>query len=161
MNGERMDNSDLFKYNDKYFGEVWASEHLMKLIPTLHKPNTTEYDLEYGDEKIEAKASRVRNRDKIDEYHNYAPMRYGEEGTWRVSFNRIKGYADTFIFILVWLDKIKYFLMTKDEVFNFVHRTARQGRGSPDEFLISISNTTYKDLEPYEVSVSELRDIYR
>lgn len=156
-----MNNEDLFKYNDKYFGEVWSSEHLMKNIPTLKKPDTTKYDLIYGDEKIETKAARIRNHDKIDEFHNYTPMKYNEKGTWRISFNRIKNYADTFIFILVWLDKTKYYILTKDEVFNFVHRTDRQGRGSPDEFLIPISNTTLKDLEPYETTIEELREIYR
>ena len=157
-----MDNEDLFRYNDKYFGEVWASEHLMNLIPAFKKPDTSKYDLIYGGkEKIEAKAARIRNHGEMDKYHNYKPMAYGEEGTWRISFNRIKGYADTFIFMLVWLDKVKYYVLTKKEVFNFSHRTERQGRGSPDEFLISISNTTYKDLEPYEVSASELKEYYR
>lgn len=156
-----MNNEDLYRYNDKYFGEVWASEHLIHNIPSLRKPDTTEYDLEYGDEKIEAKATRVRNKDVIDEYHNAVPMKFGEKGHWQISFNRIKGYADTFIFIVVWLDTIKYFRLSKDDVFNFPHRTVRQGRGSPEEFLIVVTNTTYKDLEPYEVTMSELRSIYR
>lgn len=156
-----MNNEDLFRYNNKYFGEIWVSEYLMEKLPALKKPNTTKYDLIYNERKIETKAARVRNHDKIDEYHNYKPMKFDEEGLWMISFNRIKGYADTFIFIVIWLDKIKYFILSKDEVFNFVHRTEKQGRGSPGEFLIQISNTTFKDLEPYEISLSELRNIYK
>ena len=165
-----MNNLDLYKYNSKYFGEIWSKEYVMSRIPQLKDPHDydmkydNQYDLIYPKEmiKVEVKATRLTSLNKRDDFFNPLPLSSDSDETFYGTFNRIKTrYADMFILMVVWKDDMKFYLLNRKEISTFPHRTESQGRGSPDEFKISITNNTINDLEKYRITLVDINKLFK
>lgn len=115
------------------FGDTWALGHLMQIEPGFKRPNKQsdanckgEYDLYYiwSDNnnkqhyiKIEVKASRATDREKNDESLYIKALASDSKKTFLMNFQQLKPKCcDVFIWIAVYRDKIKYWVINSNEV---------------------------------------------
>ena len=145
------------------FGETWAQHHLNEVIPELEHPTTQkdpnysgEYDFWYDGIKIEVKASRAVARKSGDTLIMKALSTTSRKG-FDMNFQQIKPKCcDVFVWIGVWRDAIKYWVLSSDEVANNKYFSNKQHRGNMGEGQLWIKNTNINDFTKYEVKVSEI-----
>lgn len=145
------------------FGETWAQRHLNEIIPELERPTkqkdphySGEYDFWYNGIKIEVKASRAVIRKSGDTLIMKALSTTSSKG-FDMNFQQIKpNCCDVFVWIGVWRDSIKYWVLSNDEVENNRYFSKGQHRGNAGEGQLWIKNTNIKDFTQYEVGVSEI-----
>lgn len=105
------------------FGETWAQHHLNEIVPELQRSNkeldqtySGEYDFWYEGIKIEVKASRAVER-KSGEPLIIKALSSNSTLGFDMNFQQIKpNCCDVFVFIGVWIDVIKYWVLSSDEV---------------------------------------------
>ena len=145
------------------FGETWAQRHLNEIIPELERPTkqkdpsySGEYDFWYNGIKIEVKASRAVIRKSGDTLIMKA-LSTTSCKSFDMNFQQIKpNCCDVFVWIGVWRDSIKYWVLSNDEVENNRYFSKGQHRGNAGEGQLWIKNTNIKDFTQYEVGVSEI-----
>lgn len=145
------------------FGETWAQRHLNEIIPELERPTTQkdsnysgEYDFWYNGVKIEVKASRAVARRSGDTLIMKALSTNSSKG-FDMNFQQIKpNCCDVFVWIGVWRDAIKYWVLSNDEVKENKYFSKGQHRGNTGEGQLWVKNTNIKDFVQYEVGVSEI-----
>lgn len=145
------------------FGETWAQRHLNEIIPELERPTTQldpnysgEYDFWYQDIKIEVKASRAVARRSGDTLIMKALSTTSGKG-FDMNFQQIKpNCCDVFVWIGVWRDAIKYWVLSSDEVANNRYFSSGQHRGNTGEGQLWVKNTNIADFVQYEVGVSDI-----
>lgn len=145
------------------FGETWAQRHLNEIIPELERPTTQkdpnysgEYDFWYDGIKIEVKASRAVARGSGDTLIMKALSTTSNKG-FDMNFQQIKPKCcDVFVWIGVWRDTIKYWVLSNDEVANNKYFSNKQHRGNMGEGQLWVKNTNINDFQQYEVKVSEI-----
>ncbi|MBR5821357.1 MAG: hypothetical protein IKY51_00730 [Alistipes sp.] len=145
------------------FGETWAQRHLNEIIPELERPTTQldpnysgEYDFWYQDIKIEVKASRAVARRSGDTLIMKALSTTSDKG-FDMNFQQIKpNCCDVFVWIGVWRDAIKYWVLSSDEVANNKYFSNGQHRGNTGEGQLWVKNTNIADFVQYEVGVSDI-----
>lgn len=145
------------------FGETWAQRHLNEIIPDLERPTkqndphySGEYDFWFNGIKIEVKASRAVIRKSGDTLIMKALSTTSSKG-FDMNFQQIKpNCCDVFVWIGVWRDSIKYWVLSNDEVKNNRYFSKGQHRGNAGEGQLWIKNTNIKDFTQYEVVVSEI-----
>lgn len=107
------------------FGETWAQQHLNEIVPELKRPSTKldpeysgQYDFWYDGIRIEVKASRAVKR-KSGESLILKALSSDSSYGFDMNFQQIKPYCcDVFVWIAVWRDKIRYWVLSNDEVKN-------------------------------------------
>lgn len=145
------------------FGETWAERHLNEVVPELCRPSTNfdpnysgEYDFWYDGIKIEVKASRAVRRKSGDALIIKAlssDSRYGFD----MNFQQIKpACCDVFVWIGVWRDIIRYWVLSSDEVKNNRYYSVGQHRGNIGEGQLWIKETNINDFKIYEVGVRDI-----
>ena len=105
------------------FGETWAQRHLNEVVPELKRPSTAydpeysgQYDFWYDGIRIEVKASRAVKRKSGDALSLKALSSDSKQG-FDMNFQQIKpGCCDVFVWIAVWRDVIRYWVLSSDEV---------------------------------------------
>lgn len=105
------------------FGETWAQRHLNEVVPELKVPSTAydptysgEYDFWYEGIKIEVKASRAVKKKSGDSLIMKALSSDSKE-KFDMNFQQIKPKCcDVFVWIAVWRDRIRYWVLSSDEV---------------------------------------------
>lgn len=145
------------------FGEQWAQRHLNEVVPELEKPSkdydatySGEYDFWYNGIKIEVKASRAVKRDSHETLVLKALSSESEEG-FDMNFQQIKpSCCDVFVWIAVWRDKIKYWVLSSDEVVKNKYYSTGQHRGNTGEGQLWIKESNIADFRDYEVNVRDL-----
>lgn len=145
------------------FGETWAQRHLNEIIPELERPTTQkdpnysgEYDFWYDGIKIEVKASRAVIRRSGDTLIMKALSTTSTKG-FDMNFQQIKpNCCDVFVWIGVWRDAIKYWVLSNDEVVNNKYFSKGQHRGNTGEGQLWVKNTNIEDFAQYEVRVPEI-----
>ncbi|MCI5601455.1 MAG: hypothetical protein SOZ02_10175 [Hallerella porci] len=74
-----------------------------------------------------------------------------------MNFQQIKpSCCDVFVWIGVWTDKIRYWVLSNDEVQNHKYYSKGQHRGNNGEGQLWITEKNVKEFEPYEVSVRDI-----
>lgn len=106
------------------FGETWAQGHLKELVPELEKP-TKKVDKDYqgqydflldGRIRIEVKASRAVDASADEPLYVKALASDSESPFW-MNFQQIKpGCCDVFIWVAVWRDVIRYWVLASNEL---------------------------------------------
>ena len=143
------------------FGEQWAQGHLKELVPELIKPTkkldkkySGEYDFLYKSTekriiKIEVKASRA-----VD-FNSQEPL-YVKALSWQskkpfdMNFQQIKPKCcDVFIWIGVWRDVIKYWVLSSKEVKNNKYYSKGQHRGNIGEGQLHLKHDNIKEFQRY------------
>lgn len=127
------------------FGESWAQGHLKELVPALRKPTkrmdpaySGQYDLLLDDIRIEVKASRAVDADLDEPLYVKALASTSRKNFW-MNFQQVKpGCCDLFVWIAVWRDVIRYWVLASHEVETHPHYSPGQHRGNVGEGQIHI-----------------------
>lgn len=145
------------------FGETWAQRHLNEVVPEFKMPSTTydknysgEYDFWYEGIKIEVKASRAVKRKSGDSLIMRALSSDSSAG-FDMNFQQIKpACCDVFVWIAVWRDKIRYWVLSSDEVAQNKYYSIGQHRGNVGEGQLWLKDTNIEEFNEYEVGVRDI-----
>jgi hypothetical protein len=171
----------LFEMAPRTFGDTWGLSHLMSIEPLLKRPNkkidptyNQEYDLYLshptGIIKIEVKASRAQNKDKVDEPMMVKAFSSKSKGSFLMNFQQLKpSCCDVFVWIVAYRDSIKYWVLKNSVIQNHQdflpqHRnetTAKRGKeyNKSDiyEGQIMITNKNINSINQYKVDSVKIR----
>lgn len=145
------------------FGETWAQRHLNEIVPELEHPSTLrdplysgQYDFWYDGIRIEVKASRAVDRRSGDTLIMKALSSNSEKG-FDMNFQQIKpGCCDVFVWIGVWRDMIRYWVLSSDEVKDDKYFSSGQHRGNVGEGQLWVKDTNIEHFKQYEAKVPEI-----
>ena len=145
------------------FGETWAQRHLNELVPELEHPTVQkdpeykgQYDFWYNGIRIEVKASRAVDRRSGDTLIMKALSSNSKKG-FDMNFQQIKpDCCDVFVWIGVWRDVIRYWVLSSDEVKNNSYFSSKQHRGNVGEGQLWIKESNIDSFKQYQVKVPDL-----
>ena len=149
------------------FGESWAQGHIKALVPDLQKPSR-KLDANYSGQydfllnfsqtliKIEVKASRAVDANSREPLYVKA-LSSTSGKPFNMNFQQIKPrYCDVFIWVAVWRDKIRYWVLASKEVENHRYYSVGQHRGNVGEGQLHITQDNIADFAKYEVRSDKL-----
>ena len=151
------------------FGITWAQSHIHSIIPKMKKPTKkeypkfdNEYDFLYNYKevciKIEVKASRAVDA-KSDEPLVTKALAWKSKKPFDMNFQQIKpAHCDVFIWVAVWRDVIKYWVLSSNEVKKNKYYSAGQHRGNTGEGQLHLNNKNIKDFKIYEIKPNKLEE---
>jgi hypothetical protein len=155
------------------FGETWAQGHLKELVPELEKPSkkkdpsySGQYDFYLDNEiSIEVKASRVVDFDLQAPLYVKALASVSER-PFDMNFQQIKpGCCDVFVWVGVWRDKIRYWVLSAKEVESNRYYSKGQHRGNVGEGQLHLRHDNISEFSQYETIgrdlLASIRDAYR
>lgn len=145
------------------FGETWAQRHLNEVVPELQRPSTSydpgysgQYDFWYNGIRIEVKASRAVRRKSGGPLIIKALSSDSKYG-FDMNFQQIKpACCDVFVWIAVWRDVIRYWVLSSDDVKNNRYYSSGQHRGNVGEGQLWLKDTNIDDFNEYEVGVRDI-----
>lgn len=152
------------------FGESWAQRHLNEIVPELERPTNkldphyngqydfwlTDKNCKKGGIRIEVKASRAVKRKSGDSLIIKALSSDSVEG-FDMNFQQIKpACCDAFVWIAVWRDKIRYFVLSSDEVVSNKYYSTGQHRGNVGEGQLWLKESNIAEFQCYEVCVRDI-----
>jgi len=140
------------------FGETWAQGQLKSLVPELQKPSkkidpeySGQYDFFLEGIRIEVKASRAVDADSDEPLYVKALASDSEKNFW-MNFQQIKpDCCDVFVWVAVWRDVIRYWVLSAYEVETNPYYSKGQHRGNTGEGQLHIRNDNILDFNKYEV----------
>lgn len=155
----------LFEMAPRTFGETWGQQHLNELVPELDIPSkkldqqySGQYDFWYDGISIEVKASRVVKRKSGGSLLEKALLSDSFEG-FDMNFQQLKpGCADVFVFIAVWKNAIRYWVLSSDDIKTNKYFSKGQHRGNVGEGQLWITDKNINDFDEYE---SKPRDLLK
>lgn len=152
------------------FGELWAQGHLKELVPDLVKstkkidPNYSgQYDfiLFLDKEKfltIEVKASRAVDFDSQEPLYIKA-LSQDDDRPFDMNFQQIKPKCcDVFVWIGVWRDVIRYWVLSSNEVSSSKYYSGGQHRGNVGEGQLHLNRENLKDFAGYKIQSDQLKE---
>ena len=150
------------------FGESWAQGHLKGLIPALRKPSRAidqeysgQYDFYLDGIRTEVKASRAVDADENEPLYVRALSSDSTKGFW-MNFQQLKPYCcDVFVWIAVWRDVIRYWVLSSTEVETNPLYSSGQHRGNIGEGQLHVRDDNILDLARYEIQSNELEAAIR
>ena len=145
------------------FGESWAQRHLNEIVPELERPTNKldphyngQYDFWCNGIRIEVKASRAVRRKSGDSLIIKALSSDSVEG-FDMNFQQIKpACCDVFVWIAVWRDKIRYFVLSSEEVVSNKYYSIGQHRGNVGEGQLWLKESNIAEFQCYEVCVRDI-----
>ena len=145
------------------FGETWAQRHLNEVVPELQRPSTSydpgysgQYDFWYNGIRIEVKASMAVRRKSGGSLIIKALSSDSKYG-FDMNFQQIKpACCDVFVWIAVWRDVIRYWVLSSDDVKNNRYYSSGQHRGNVGEGQLWLKDTNIDDFNEYEVGVRDI-----
>ena len=150
------------------FGESWAQGHLKELVPLLQKPSkkidpgySGQYDLALEDIRIEVKASRAVDADVDAPLYVKALASNSKKRFW-MNFQQVKpGCCDVFVWVAVWRDIIRYWVLSSYEVEANRYYSKGQHRGNVGEGQLHVKHDNIADFIEYEVKSNCLEEAIR
>ena len=150
------------------FGEQWAQGHLKEIVPELKKP-TKKSDKNYSGEydfiyklphkkliKVEVKASRAVDFNSQEPLYVKA-LAWKSKKPYDMNFQQIKPkYCDVFVWIGVWRDTIKYWVLSAKEVQKNKYYSKGQHRGNRGEGQLHLTHDNIKEFKAYLSSPRDL-----
>ncbi len=145
------------------FGESWAQGHLKELVPTLEKPSkridpdySGQYDFYMDGIRIEVKASRVVDANSDAPLYVKALSSDSTKEFW-MNFQQIKPrFCDVFVWIAVWRDVIRYWVLSSKEIESNRYYSQGQHRGNIGEGQLHIKHDNIEEFENYRVQPNKL-----
>jgi hypothetical protein len=146
------------------FGEAWAQGHLSELVPDMQKPSkkldknySGEYDFILdGKIKIEVKASRAVDFNSDEPLYVKALADDSPED-FDMNFQQVKpACCDVFLWMGVWRDKIRYWILSSKEVSENRYYSEGQHRGNVGEGQLHVRRDNMKEFAKYESRSNEL-----
>ncbi len=154
------------------FGEMWAQTHLNELVQEFERPSKKtdtnyhgEYDfflpLQIGDGiKVEVKASRAVDS-KSDEQLTIKALATDSRKTFNMNFQQLKPECtDVFIWIGVWRDKIKYWVLSSSDVKNNKYYSKNQhskGLKEIEEGQLWINEKNIHEFDEFLTSPADIK----
>lgn len=146
------------------FGETWAQGHLKELVPSLKKPSKNidpeysgQYDFYLEGIRIEVKASRAVDADMDGPLYMKALSSDTEKDFW-MNFQQIKpACCDVFVWVSVWRDVIKYWVLSSSEVKTNSYYSRGQHRGNIGEGQLHIKKDNINAFNSYLVRSDHLK----
>jgi len=155
-------------------GDKWAFRHLKQLVPELERPSKTlhpgysgEYDfwLNWTDRKnrahgirIEVKTSRAVDFEKPDEPLYVKALASDSQRPFDRNFQQIKPRcADVFVWIGVWRDRIRYWVLNHSDIENNKYFSKGQHRGNVGEGQLHLTGENLSDFQQYEVPPTKIK----
>ena len=158
----------LFERSPRSFGG-WAESHLKELVPGVREPSDAidpdysrgQYDFFFEDNRIEVKSSRAVDRDSREPL--YIKALASDSGKrFDMNFQQIKpSCCDVFVWIAVWRDVIRYWVLSSYEVGTNRHYSGRQHRNSVGEGQLHVRHDNIQDFAEYEVKPNRLEEAIR
>jgi hypothetical protein len=151
------------------FGETWAQGHLKELVPELVKPSkkrdpdySGQYDFYLDDKiRIEVKASRAVDFNSREALPVKALSSVSEK-QFDMNFQQTKpACCDVFIWVGVWRDVIRYWVLTSDEVANNRYFSKGQHRGNIGEGQLHLKHDNIDEFAKYEGKSNRLLEAIR
>lgn len=151
------------------FGEAWAQGHLKELVPELVKstkkldPNYSgQYDfLLDGKIRIEVKASRAVDSDVDAPLYVKALSTDSTKPFW-MNFQQIKpACCDVFVWIAVWRDLIKYWVLASREVEGSQYYSKGQHRGNVGEGQLHLRPDNVGAFDAFQIPSNKLAEAIR
>ena len=145
------------------FGETWAQRHLNELVPELRRPSTAldpsysgQYDFWMEGIRIEVKASRAVRRESGDSLIMKALSTDATDG-FDMNFQQVKpACCDVFVWIGVWRDAIRYWVLSSPEVQSNRYYSVGQHRGNQGEGQLWIKESNIRSFDAYLVPPREI-----
>lgn len=145
------------------FGERWAQYHLFEIAPELecaspdYDPNYSgEYDLWYNGIRIEVKASRAVLKRSGGRLVQKA-LDSNSKQKFEMNFQQMKpDCCDVFIWIAVWKDRIRYWVLSSEEVRTNKYYSSKQHRGNVGEGQLFLTNSNIEEFNKYEVKEEDM-----
>lgn len=153
----------LFEMAPRSFGETWGQKHLIDIEPSFSIPTKNidpsfdgEYDLIYNNIKIEVKASRAVEKKAGGSLTSKA-LRANDDKKFDMNFQQLKPkLCDVYIWLGVWRDEIKYWVLSSNEVINNKYYSPGQHRGNEGEGQLWIKHSNVEEFNDYLVYENEL-----
>ena len=150
------------------FGEAWAQGHLKGLVPQLQKPSkktdpdySGQYDLVLDNIHIEVKASRAVDADMEAPLYVKALASDSLKNFW-MNFQQVKpGCCDVFVWVAVWRDVIRYWVLASREVESNPYYSRGQHRGNVGEGQLHVKQDNIGEFTRYEVKPNKLEEAIR
>lgn len=151
------------------FGEAWAQGHLKELVPEVIKstkkldPNYSgQYDfLLDGKIRIEVKASRAVDASTEAPLYVKALASDSTKPFW-MNFQQIKpACCDVFIWIAVWRDVIRYWVLSSGEVESNPYYSKGQHRGNVGEGQLHVKPENIRTFDSFQVQPNKLLEAIR
>ena len=151
------------------FGEAWAQGHLKELVPEIQKPSrkldpsySGEYDfLLDGTIKIEVKASRAVDSDSSEPLYVKA-LTSDSTKRFDMNFQQVKpACCDVFVWIGVWRDVIRHWVLASNEMAANRHYSVGQHRGNVGEGQLHLKDDNIREFAAYEVQSNQLATVIR
>jgi hypothetical protein len=157
------------------FGDKWAFGEVKNLAPDFQRPSkkldpnySGEYDfwLDWVDEnkkshgiRIEVKTSRAVDFEKPDEPLYLKALASDSKRPFDMNFQQIKvKCAEVFLWIAVWRDKIRYWVLNSKEVQANKYFSKGQHRGNIGEGQLHLNQDNISEFDPYEVKSTEIKE---
>jgi hypothetical protein len=146
------------------FGEAWAQGHLKELVPELQKPTkkldpnySGQYDLLLDDKiKIEVKTSRAVDFDS-DESLCVKALSSDSKKRFDMNFQQVKpACCDVFVWIGVWRDVIRYWILSSREIESNRYYSIGQHRGNQGEGQLHLKDDNIAEFAKYEAKPNQL-----
>ncbi len=151
------------------FGEAWAQGHLKELVPELIKSSRKldpEYSGQYdflldGTIRIEVKASRAVEASVDAPLYIRALASDSPKPIW-MNFQQIKpACCDVFVWIAVWRDVIRYWVLASKEVEANRFYSKGQHRGNTGEGQLHVTHRNIDEFAMYESPSNRLLEAIR
>ncbi len=151
------------------FGETWAQGHLKELVPELVKPSkkrdpdySGQYDLSLdGKIRIEVKASRAVDFDSRESLPVKA-LSSDSDKSFDMNFQQTKpSCCDVFIWVGVWRNVIRYWVLSSNEVANNKYFSKGQHRGNVGEGQLHLNHDNIHEFTEYEAKSNRLLESIR
>ena len=152
----------------RVFGEQWAQGYLKGLVPELIKPTkkldkkySGQYDFLYKPSekqiiKIEVKASRAVDSNSQEPLYVKA-LSWKSKQPFDMNFQQVKPKCcDVFIWIGVWRDVIKYWVLSSKEMEKNKYYSKGQHRGNTGEGQLHLKHDNIKEFQKYASEPNKL-----
>ncbi len=159
----------IFDLTSRRFGDTWAFAQIKSIIPEIRKPSrdldssyqSGEYDAFLDGIRIEIKSSRAVDLDSAASMSEKA-LASDSEKRFLMNFQQIKAdLCDVFVWIAVWRDAIRYWVLSSHEVKTNQYYSKGQHRGNLGEGQLHVRDDNIDEFAKYEVKPSHLADEIR
>ena len=150
------------------FGEAWAQGHLKELVPDLRKPSRRhdpeyvgQYDFLLEGIRIEVKASRAVDANMEAPLYVKALASDSRKAFW-MNFQQVKpACCDVFVWVAVWRDVIRYWVLSSREVETNRYYSRGQHRGNVGEGQLHVRDDNIHEFMDFEVRPNEVEKAIR
>lgn len=158
------------------FGDKWALGRLKELVPDFQRPNkksdpkySGEYDFwldwiynkaEPRGTREEIKTSRAVDSERPDDPLCVKALSSDSSRLFEMNFPQIKTKcADVFLWIAVWRDEIRYWVLNSKEVQKNKYFSKGQHRGNIGEGQLHMNRENISDFDRYEVKSTRIKEV--